>query len=324
MTLFEKLEKNKKGGVRVEKVLGPDGEQIFKVKITSVCVAVGVKLLDSENSSTEYGYAKLEYQKKNKDYLFKISESSEALYGDERLWPFVLFFISDTYIVYAPWSWKEWVIYKPEQNLSDFFNQIFEIHKEMNNSNEHQIERGVDTTKSINDYKSNLEFISKKLIDIEIKCDEYKNDLTTAEKAISSLEKEIHKLENAAIIREKEIQYLSVTAKKYLFSKLSIHQLNNLINRPEHELRVDLQLFEPSIVLEYRTKKRVEWDSAGDWIQIPSTSFLLIDINGTVTALDETAISANPNFLGWYGTYLELHIIGSILITKNELLSKIS
>ena len=158
MNLINKLKKElktKDKGLIVESIKAPDENKISVIRTKNKILAIGVEILDEINSSTKFGDLKSEYQKKHFEFYFNVADSLNGINIETNKIDFILFFISENYIVHAPWTWGEWVCYEPEGKLDRFLNDILR-NPELRSSEQKMIDTNEELEYKVKEQDINL------------------------------------------------------------------------------------------------------------------------------------------------------------------------
>ena len=300
----------------------PEDNRIFIVKTQSTLLAIGVEVADEINSSAKFGISKGDYLKRLNDFYFQLAEPLNGISMDPgrtaRL-SFIFFFISENYIVLDPDFWGEWVLYKPEDNLNNFFLELSN-HPELRTEEQKKEDE-------IEELKSNFYSLEQEVLKYTNTNEKLEQSLSNIRNSKETLEKENKKMEediySENIIKEKlqkEVDYFKSIVKAKTISRLSDKQIEFLKNRGGFPMRIELELLFPSLIMEFNNFTYRNWGTSGDAMPFPVTEFLEINECGKPSELTLEQLTNIPNFPGFIsekGSMID-HLIGSISITMED------
>ena len=320
MSLISDLLNQSNKKFKIEKTKVPNDSNVYIIKHQKKVIAIGVEVKDSNNSSSKFAKEKIEYLKNHLDFIFKLSNLPMLYKKAERKWDFEMFFISDEYIIHAPWSWGEWVIYDPETSLELLFNRLTSL-PELRTVSEKKDDKLQILQSETSNQNIKLQEKINEIQELQSKLDFYKEEYRRFEDEIKSLKRS----ENILEIKNREfsaqVEYLNIIAKGSIIQRLTKKQIDFLLSRIRVEIRIDLDLSFPNMIVEFETSTSVEWDTSGDWRSIPITVFTIVDIEGIPKSISKKEISEFPNFSGFGGTSYDFnYIFGSVLFEKKDLL----
>ena len=274
-------------------------QYILKTDINGL-IAVGWKIDDEVDEQHYFLYGKII------SFADECRETNLLTIKELNDWRGLVFVINSKSIWHCPFN-----VINPTSNKENSFDNFLKHLKsgfpELKSESETQIDNLIlseQKTKELEETNTELEQelkqLKEKIKKLEVQSQSYAQNLKDSNEQLEAEKKKI-------IILEKANRYFSELNKESIIKKLTKKQIQALLNIMQgsyttytglkfslNNIEVNLDLFHPKLLIKISSTESVAWDTATDYITLPTFKYELIQKNGKKETISIGEISKNP------------------------------